>query len=315
MSVVVPATNQPPTLARCTAAILATREPPDELIVVDDAGLSASAARNAGARRASGDVVVFVDADVEVHADAVSRIRATFDAPGAPAAVFGSYDDEPDHPGIVSAFRNLLHHHVHHHGAGRAETFWTGLGAVRRDTFFAVGGFDEARYPLPSIEDIELGDRLRASRADVRLDPRIQGKHLKAWTLRSMLWTDVARRAVPWIALQLRTGRFASTLNLGWRHRLSAAACVAALLAVVAARPEVSVAALALLVTLNQGFYRLLARQLGVLPAVAGVGLHGLHHLVSVLAVPVGLGLALWSWAGPAAAVTRRGVEPAPVVE
>ena len=48
------------------------------------------------------------------------------------SALFGAYDDLPAAPGIVSNFRNLLHHHVHHRNAGPAETFWTGLGAVRR---------------------------------------------------------------------------------------------------------------------------------------------------------------------------------------
>ena len=316
VSVVVPATNRPPTLDRCTAAVLGGTRRPDELIVVDDAGLSASAARNAGARRATGDVVLFVDADVEVHPDAVDRIRAAFAADPSPTAVFGSYDDRPDHPGTVSAFRNLLHHHVHHRGAGRAETFWTGLGAVRRETFLALGGFDEERYPNPSIEDIELGDRLRAAGADVRLDPRIQGKHLKVWTLRTMLWTDVVHRAVPWVALQLRTGRVASTLNCGWRHRVSAATCVAAVASVLVASPLAGATAVATLVGLNLGFYRLLARQLGPVAAVAGVGLHGLHHLVSVLAVPVGVAAALWSWAGVRLAAGRGpAVEPAPVVE
>ena len=61
------------------------------------------------------------------------------------------------------------------------------------------------------------------------LDPAIQGTHLKAWTLRSMVRTDFARRGVPWVALLLRSGHLrstaATTLNLGWRHRASAAAC------------------------------------------------------------------------------------------
>lgn len=41
------------------------------------ATLSVSAARNLGASRATGNVLVFVDADVEVHPDAFTRIRAT----------------------------------------------------------------------------------------------------------------------------------------------------------------------------------------------------------------------------------------------
>lgn len=293
MSVVVPATDDPPTLGRCVAAIRASHQPPDELIVVTDAGLSAAAARNRGAADASGDVVVFVDADVEVHPDALGRIRSRFDEEPALGAVFGSYDDAPADRRLVSAFRNLLHHHVHHHGAGPAETFWTGLGAVRRPVLLAVGGFDADRYPHPSIEDIELGDRLRRAEHPVALDPTILGTHLKTWTLRSMVATDFARRAVPWISLQVRAGRPSRTLNCGWRHRLSALATVVAVVAGALALAPLAVAGLTALVGLNAGFYGLLVRRLGPLQAAAGVALHGLHHLVAVAAIPVGVAAGL----------------------
>jgi GT2 family glycosyltransferase len=298
LSVVVPATDQPPTLGRCTAALAAADEPADEVIVVDDPPeLSAAGARNAGVERATGDVVVFVDADVEVHRDALARIRAAFAAQPDLTALYGSYDDTPGARGTVSAFRNLLHHHVHQAGAGPAETFWTGLGAVRRVSFLATGGFDEGRYPHPSIEDIDLGHRMTAGGARVVLDPAIQGTHLKAWTLRSMLWTDFARRGVPWVALQLRNRRLSAALNCGWRHRLSAASCTLGTVFAALGLPMLALVAAAALLGLNVGFYALLARQLGPTQALAGVALHGAHHLVSVAAVPVGVAAGLGAWA------------------
>lgn len=290
LTVIVPATDRPPTLLRATAAIARAAAPPEQLIVVDDPpGLSAASARNAGARRAHGDLLVFVDADVEVHPDAFARIRAAFDADPELTAVFGSYDDAPGAEGTVSAFRNLLHHHVHHSGAGPAETFWAGLGAVRRDAFLAAGGFDAARFPHPSIEDIELGARLAAGGARLRLDPTIQGKHLKAWTVGRMLWTDFTRRGVPWVGLQVRTGRVSAALNCGWRHRLSAAACVAGGASALLRRPVGIAASAAALVALNHAFYGLLVRRRGGREAVVGVGLHALHHLTAVAALPAGL--------------------------
>ncbi|HJQ74312.1 MAG TPA: glycosyltransferase, partial [Gaiellaceae bacterium] len=60
LSAIIPATDAPPTLARCLAAIAAADDPPDEVIVVDEAGKPGpAAARNDGARRATGDVLVF----------------------------------------------------------------------------------------------------------------------------------------------------------------------------------------------------------------------------------------------------------------
>src|SRR5207244_8179187 len=112
----------------------------DEILVVDDLQVPGpAAARNEGARRATGEVLVFVDADVVPHADAFRLIRGAFDGDPELVALFGSYDDAPPAPGAVSGFRNLLHHHVHQAGAGPAETFWAGLGAVGREAFLQAG--------------------------------------------------------------------------------------------------------------------------------------------------------------------------------
>jgi hypothetical protein len=291
--VIVPATNRPLSLARCLAAIEVARGRDDEVVVVTEPPFSGPArARNDGAARATGDVLVFVDADVEVHRDALERIAATLADPGVDA-VFGSYDDEVATRGIVSAFRNLLHHHVHHEGAGAATTFWAGVGAVRRDRFVAAGGFDAVRYTRPSIEDVELGGRLSAAGSQIVLDPAIQGTHLKQWSLLEMLRTDFASRGVPWVTLLLRGGVHPGALNAGWRHRLSALASLGAAGAVVRRRPVVAGGALAALVALNRSFYGLLARRLGAPSAAAGVGLHALHLIAASAAVPAGL-LAHW---------------------
>ena len=178
---------------RCVEAILAATDPPDEVIVVDSPpGMGPAAARNAGAARAKGSILVFVDSDVLVHADAFTRIRAAFEAEPDLAAVFGSYDDLPSMHGVVSTFRNMLHHYVHQGSGGVATTFWAGLGAVRREAFVEVDGFDDWRFRSPSVEDIELGLRLATAGGLIRLDPEIQGTHLKRWGFGSMLLTRPA---------------------------------------------------------------------------------------------------------------------------
>jgi len=290
LSAIVPATDRPATLARCVAAIGAAADPPEEVVVVDEAAARGpAAARNEGAARATGDLLVFVDADVVPHRDAFQRIRATFERDPGLTAVFGSYDDAPADPGVVSGFRNLLHHHVHHAGAGPAETFWAGLGAVRRDAFLAAGGFDADRYRFPAIEDVELGDRLAAGGARIELDPAVRGTHLKAWTLAGMVRTDFVARGIPWVELLLAGGRHSTALNLGWRHRASAAAALACLLGIAGRRPRRAAAAAIALVALNRGFYALLLRERGPAQALAGVGLHVVHHATAVAAVPVGV--------------------------
>jgi len=79
---------------------------------------------------------------------------------------------------------------------------WAGCGAVRRAAFVEVGGFQEG-YLRPSIEDIELGYRLSESGGRIRLAAEVQVRHLKRWTLASIVRTDVWRRGVPWTELLL----------------------------------------------------------------------------------------------------------------
>jgi GT2 family glycosyltransferase len=289
LAAIIPATDRPPTLERCLAAIQGAELPPEAIVVVDEAPQPGpAAARNAGAQGVDADVLVFVDSDVEIHRDAFVRIRRAFERDPDLGAVFGSYDDAPPATGLVSGFRNLLHHYVHQAGAGPASTFWAGLGAMRREVFDAHGGFDARRYPRASIEDIELGCRLAAAGVRIVLDPDLLGTHLKSWTLGSMLETDFSRRGAPWVALMLGSDASRSALNLGWRHRASAAAVGLGALAV-ARRRRSAAAAVAALVLLNRDFYALLLRRQGPAGAVAGVGLHALHHLTGIAALPAGV--------------------------
>jgi GT2 family glycosyltransferase len=290
LSVVIPATDRPATLNVVVAAVERATADLEELIVVDSPQhVGPAAARNLGARRARGDVIVFVDADVEVHEDAFRRIRTAFDNDPALAAIFGSYDDAPGADGIVSDFRNLLHHHVHHQGAGVATTFWAGLGAIRREVFLDFGGFDEKRFPRPSVEDIELGMRLHERGERVILDPAIQGKHLKRWTLSSMTTTDLLRRGVPWLRLMLERRSQSTALNLGWTHRIGTAASLLVVTGLVRRNFWLAGGALALLVALERRFYGLLFRRRGPLLVAAGLPLHIVHRLSSAAAVPIAL--------------------------
>jgi hypothetical protein len=287
LSAIVPATNRPATIGLCRSALEAGVSLPDEIVVVEEPGhMNAAAARNLGARRASGSVLLFVDADVEVGPDAIQRIRARFEADSELTALFGSYDDSPAAPGVVSGFRNLLHHHVHQNAPGPATTFWTGLGAVRKDAFESVGGFDET---VLFMEDIDLGMRLTAAGARIELDPLVQGTHLKRWTLWSMVRTDFSGRGIPWVKLLLRHGGSTATLNLGWRHRMSALLSLAGFVALVGRRPYSAAASGIGLVAVNRRFYGLLLRRRGPFEAITGVLLHSLHHLAGIAAVPAGI--------------------------
>jgi glycosyltransferase involved in cell wall biosynthesis len=220
-----------------------------ELIVIDDASVDgsgeiaaamgavvirpdqwggASAARMSGAERARGQILAFVDADVVVHPDALSRLVERLATDPGLSAVFGAYDDAPHAPAVLSRFRNLLHTYFHRQGDAEAYTFWTGLGAVRRPAFDAVGGFVDAQ-----LDDIKFGVRLREAGYRIALDTSIQGTHLKDWTLPLMVRTDIFMRGAPWIRLALARGFFRDDLNTSVTQRASVAAA-GALLALLA---------------------------------------------------------------------------------
>jgi len=242
VSVVIPVFNGGPELEKCLAAVNASSYPLSECIVVDDAStddmviLAAerhgarvirlnrqcgpSQARNRGAAEASGEIIFFADADVLLQPDALEHAVNAFQSNPEISAIFGSYDDQPEHGSFISQYRNLLHHWVHQTGAEEASTFWTGCGAIRRDVFMEMGGFSHS-YARPSIEDIELGTRLRKSGHRIRLLKNVLGKHTKQWKFWNMIKTDIFHRGIPWMLLVLRNRQMTNDLNLNYKSRFA----------------------------------------------------------------------------------------------
>jgi GT2 family glycosyltransferase len=319
LSVIIPVYNGGQSFRICLASLTALLPSPHEIIVVDDCSADGSGqvaaessaravrtlarsgpaqARNLGARLASGDVLFFVDADVALACDAIALLTAVFRQEPDVAAVFGSYDDAPAAPNFLSQYKNLLHHYVHQNAREDASTFWAGCGAVRRDVFLGLGGFAE-RYREPSVEDIELGCRLKHAGYSIRLLKTLQAKHLKRWSALSLLRSDIMQRALPWSELILRDGRFVDDLNTGRSGRLSVAlACgtvgcmAAALLALgrsgAATALASATAALGVLsVLLNWQLYRFFGRQRGLRFALCAVPWYWLYHLYSGLAFAI----------------------------
>jgi glycosyltransferase involved in cell wall biosynthesis len=252
-------------------------------------------ARNVGAAAATGDVLVFIDADVIVSHAGLERMMRLFDEPTGMAAVFGAYDDEPDHPAFMSQYKNLSHSYIHQSSATRARTFWAGFGAVRRDAFQRVGGFDE-RFARPSVEDIDLGYRLNAAGYPVVLDPALSARHLKQWTLRSAVLSDVRDRGIPWTQLILRYGAIANDLNLRWEYRWSVLLAYLAAVSLPLVLVDTSFAwavlgSLVLVSLLNRRYYRFFYRKRGAWFATRVWPVHLLHHLGNGISLGVGAAL------------------------
>lgn len=317
LSVIVPIFDAAATLPRCIEALVASMGPDDEVIVVDDGSADGGVSvlepslrdrirsvrsetnigrgpiRNVGARHASGDVLLFVDSDVVVHPETVEQVRAAFTIDAGRVAMFGSYDVRPDAGNLVSQYRNLLHHHGHHSHGARATHFWTGLGAVRRDVYLSLGGLDEGRW-AHDMEDVEFGHRLVDAGHDIDVMPWIQGTHLKRYSLRSMVETDLVHRAIPWSRLLLQSNDHGDRFVVSWPQRVSAAGAVAAVAcAAVTVRDRRALVPLAIassgFVLANMPLWRFLRRTRSTGFSLACMPLHLIHALVTA----VGLAYAL----------------------
>lgn len=311
-SFIVPFHRDLSSLARCLQALDA-RPPDSEVIIaadgaVDDCRTLAllhrarivdvpgpagpATARNAGVAASVGDVLVFVDADVAVSRDGVARMLGIFYDQPKTAAVFGAYDEEPADPGFISQYKNLSHSFIHHTSATQATTFWAGFGAVRRDAFERVGGFDE-RFVRPSVEDIDLGYRLSAAGYEVRLDPTLSASHLKRWTIGAAIASDVRDRGIPWTQLIWRYGALGNDLNLRTEYRASVVLAYLALGSVLLAPYDarflfVSALAVAGLTAANRRYYRYFYERRGAWFAIRVWAMHLVHNLCNGLSFATG---------------------------
>lgn len=276
----------------------------DRVSVVDDGPKGPGFARNQGAAEVDGDVIVLIDADVQVGPQALRRIRDHFtDSPDV-GAVFGAYDEHPGSPDFLSQYRNLYHRYVHLVGAGDAETFWAGCGAVRRDLFLRLGGFDTIAYPRPQIEDIELGYRIRDAGYRIVLDPEIGGSHLKKWTLLGIIRTDLLDRGIPWMRLLLGDGpggKRSTTLNVTGTEKFKTAlmglGSLGFLISALIRSPFVALGAglaILLIVVLTLPVYRWFAKLRGWAFALRAIPMSLLYYFISGLSVAIALGLHLF---------------------
>lgn len=312
LSIIVPAYNSAQTLDACINALLRACQQIHraEILVVDDGSTDdtssiasrynvrilrirnnsgPAAARNLGAAHATGNVLVFVDADVAVAEDSLKRIVEHFKITPGDCALIGSYDDSPKEKNLISWYRNLLHHYVHQNAPEYATHFWTGLGALSKSVFDSLGGFDEQNFGR-GCEDIELGYRLRAKGYSIAMDKALQGKHLKHWSLISMIRTDLLIRAIPWTHLLIRYKHFPSDFSLGLSQRVSVATAWLFLIVApfIIVKPQYPFAVLISFIGVNWPFFKFLAKNGGWLLSAVCLPLHLLYNFNAGLGFLIG---------------------------
>ena len=304
VSVVIPVHNGEESLGACLGALRATRYPNTEIIVVDDGSTDRSAAiaegladrvirlkgrngpavaRNRGAKEARGEIILFTDADVFAEPDTVEKVVAAFQEKPGLAATFGLYRPTTVYSNFFSVFKNLIHHYTHLTSSEEAWTFWSGCGAIRRDIFEQVGGFDE-RYVDASVEDIELGYRLWQQGYRTFLNKKLCVTHCKRYGLRDLVHSDFFHRAVPWTKLMLERRMFRSDLNLALPSAASVPTAYLVVLCLLGSFmiPQLLVPAGLLggfFVLLNRDFYAYALRVEGLRFTLGAVLMHFFYYL------------------------------------
>jgi GT2 family glycosyltransferase len=307
ISIIIPEYNAKDYLVRSLPAFQKSEQKDFELIVVDDNSTDDSAeyalryadvvlkmeqnsgpgkARNRGAQESQAPLLLFLDADVLIYPDTITKVLAAFQENPDINALFGSYDSQPPEKNFFSQYKNLFHHYVHQKGSPDAKTFWAGCGAVRKTDFDEVGGFS-MEFTKPSIEDVELGYKLKEQGRTIRLLKDLQVTHLKKWTLFGLLKADILYRAIPWTLLALKKG-LPRDLNFKFSDRFSGfASCLLFLsLCLVWKWPFFGFLALFLalfLLFIHKDLYRFFTKSKGIVFTLFAILYHWFYYLYSTL--------------------------------
>jgi len=231
ISVIIPVFNSGGTIEACLESIFASDYERYEVIVIDngsrdgtaelagnfpctvlvlDSNRGAAYARNYGAARARGDVLVFLDSDVVVGKNTLALLRAGLSGKEA-VAIGGIYSPLPKGRGLVTMYKNFYCHYVAVKTAVPANYFSTSCGGVYKTVFSRLGGFRD-KFTKAGGEDIDFGYRLVARGYKTIRDKGIQVVHQKAYSFAGLIKNDCLR-AREWIKILLeekllRRGKF-----------------------------------------------------------------------------------------------------------
>ena len=228
LSVVMPVRNGGPRFTMALQALALSDLPRHqwELVIVDDGSTDETAAvaaqyadkllrirpdargpgyaRNRGFELTLGECVAFINADVMVATDTLRTAIMILTQNPTFGAIYGSCDVSPQSTGFLSEYRSLVQRYYHEKNADDACTFCSACGVMRSSVFERAGGYDEWHFSRRQLEDLELGQRIRGLGERIVARSELHATHLRKWTLRRMITTEILDRAVPWMRLVKR---------------------------------------------------------------------------------------------------------------
>ncbi|MBN1426071.1 glycosyltransferase [Candidatus Fermentibacteria bacterium] len=151
----------------------------------------AAAARNAGAREATGDVVMFIDHDCCLCEDTIDRVLEAMARYRGEVVLGGTYTLEPfDAHRFASCLQSL---HVHYSETRRPDPDYIASHCfiMVRALFLREGGFPEALSLLLAngcCQDVLFSHLLRRRGYRLVMDPSLQVRHIFNFTVRHSIF-------------------------------------------------------------------------------------------------------------------------------
>jgi GT2 family glycosyltransferase len=203
---------------------------PDDLVrpICTERPISAAAARNRGAAVASGDHLLFVDADCLLAPDALAQLLRAIQA--GYGAVVGGIVPEPEHYWTLCDNLSAFPEFLTLDRPGERSCLPSFCLLVPRVVWRQVGSFDE-RFRGASVEDLDLSFRMRQAGYRLGCEPTAAVRHLPARVDIGSVWRHHAAFGVAWHDLYYRYRSLMNTSQAMWAsERLGALGAAAVVL-------------------------------------------------------------------------------------
>lgn len=235
VSVVIPVKNGGAVMDSCLRAIKGSYYRNFEVIVVDDRstdetvaiakrhgctvfegveGMGANNARNFGANKAKGDVLVFIDSDIVVARETLLGIVETLDDEGLDAVV-GLYTAKHRHESFVSQYKNLWVRYSYIKSPPAIDWLFGAISGIKRPAFEKMGGFNAELMAHHGHDDIELGKRFARENLTIILNMDLEVEHLKQYTVWSFIKNEY-HRSLGFAELAMRFGETTKSVRTGF---------------------------------------------------------------------------------------------------
>ena len=213
VSIIIPVKNGGATIGSCLSSIKRSYYKNIEIIVVNDHstdntveivksfnyiilkpenGIGANNARNFGASKATGEILVFMDSDIVVERETILGIVETLEEKYIDAVV-GIYTAKHRHESFVSQYKNLWVRYSYIKSPPAIDWLFGSISGIKKEAFQKLGGFNVDLLAKHGHDDIELGKRFAQAKLNIVLNMDIEVEHLKNYTLLSFIKNEYHR--------------------------------------------------------------------------------------------------------------------------